>query len=124
VNEKIYVIGGRIDGRHNNSLSRNEEYDPAKNQWRPRASMPTVRSGITAVSLNQRVFVFGGESTSGTHNQTGSYDPATDRWQNWMPMPTARHGLGAAIIGETIYVVSGGPQPGASYSSVNEAFTP
>jgi hypothetical protein len=39
-------------------------------------------------------------------------------------MPTARHGLGAAIVGNSIYVISGGPKPGATFSSVNEVFTP
>jgi hypothetical protein len=39
-------------------------------------------------------------------------------------MPTARHGLGAAVFGRSIYVISGGPKPGASFSSVNEIFTP
>lgn len=39
-------------------------------------------------------------------------------------MPTARHGLGVAVIGQSIYVLAGGPKPGASYSSVNEVFTP
>jgi hypothetical protein len=39
-------------------------------------------------------------------------------------MPTARHGLGVALLGRSIYVIAGGPQPGATYSSVNEVFTP
>lgn len=38
-------------------------------------------------------------------------------------MPTTRHGLGAAVFGNSIYVISGGPQPGTSFSSVNEVFT-
>ncbi|MGH7845779.1 MAG: hypothetical protein ACREQW_11495 [Candidatus Binatia bacterium] len=45
-------------------------------------------------------------------------------WQRWAPLPTARHGLGVAAIGNTIYVISGGPKPGASFSTINEAFTP
>jgi hypothetical protein len=39
-------------------------------------------------------------------------------------MPTARHGLGAAVLGGSIYVIAGGPQPGATFSSANEVFTP
>ena len=86
--------------------------------------MPAVRSGIAAASLNRKIFVFGGESMLGTHNQNESYDPAIDKWQSWAPMPTARHGLGVAILGQSIYVISGGPKPGATFSSVNEVFTP
>jgi N-acetylneuraminic acid mutarotase len=83
-----------------------------------------VRSGIAAAALGGKFFVFGGESNSGTHNQTESYDPANNSWKSWALMPTARHGLGAAIVGNSIYVISGGPKPGATFSSVNEVFTP
>jgi N-acetylneuraminic acid mutarotase len=124
LNGKLYAIGGRINGRHDKSITANEEYDPATDRWRALAPLPTVRSGIVAASLNGKVFVFGGESNSGTHNQTESYDPVSNRWQSWAPMPTARHGLGAAVLGQSIYVISGGPKPGATFSSVNEVFTP
>ena len=86
--------------------------------------MPTARSGIAAAALGGRIFVFGGESVRGTFDQTESYDPATDRWETLTPMPTPRHGLGAAVLGESIYVISGGPEPGGSFSSANEVFTP
>ena len=76
-----------------------------------------------AASLNGKIFVFGGESKLGTHNQTESYDPATNSWSSWASMPTARHGLGAVVVGQSIYVISGGPKPGATFSAVNEVFT-
>jgi len=115
---------GRIDGRHAKNLSANEEYDPVTDKWRSRAAMPTARSGIAAAVLDGKIFVFGGESPSGTFNQNESYDPATNSWSARAPMPTARHGLGAAVVGKSIYVLSGGPQPGGTYSSANEVFTP
>ena len=88
------------------------------------ASIPTVRSGIVGAVLGGQIFVFGGEYGRRTHANVESYDPAKNKWQGWAPMPTARHGLGAAVIGNSIYVISGGPQPGASFSSVNEVLTP
>jgi len=39
-------------------------------------------------------------------------------------MPTARHGFAITVIGSSIYVISGGPKAGATFSSVNEVFTP
>jgi N-acetylneuraminic acid mutarotase len=102
----------------------NEEYDPQADRWRTRAPMPTPRSGIAAAALNGRIFVFGGESPSGTFGETESYEPVKNEWRSWTPMPTARHGLGAAVLGRQIYVPSGGPTPGGSYSSANEVFTP
>ncbi len=121
---KLYAIAGRINGNHDRSIGDNEEYDPASERWRARAPIPTVRSGIAAATLGGRIFVFGGEYGRRTHNNVESYDPTTNKWQRWAPMPTARHGLGAAVIGNSIYVISGGPQPGATFSSVNEMFTP
>ena len=121
---KLYAIGGRINGRHDRSITANEEYDPVANRWTTRSPLPTVRSGIAAAVLDQKVFVFGGESPRGTHKEVESYDPSGNRWQRWTPMPTARHGLGVALLGSSIYVIAGGPQPGATYSSVNEVFTP
>jgi N-acetylneuraminic acid mutarotase len=124
VDGKLYAIAGRINGNHDRSVGDNEEYDPVSKRWRTRASIPTVRSGIAAATLGGRIFVFGGEYGRQTHANVESYDPGKNRWQGWAPMPTARHGLGAAVIGNSIYVISGGPQPGATFSSVNEVITP
>ena len=124
VNDKLYTIGGRVDGSYARNLQVNEEYNSTSDAWRSSARMPTARSGIAAAVLGGRIFVFGGEAPSGTFNQTESYSPASDTWTTWNPMPTARHGLGAAALGQSIYVVSGGPSPGGSYSSANEVFTP
>ena len=58
--------------------------------------MPTARSGIAAAALDGRIFVFGGESPSGTFGETESHEPVKNEWRTWTPMPTARHGLDAA----------------------------
>jgi N-acetylneuraminic acid mutarotase len=86
--------------------------------------MPTVRSGIAAVVLEGRMFVFGGEAPTGTFNQTEAYDAGSNAWSNHARMPTARHGLGAVAVAGKIYVISGGPTPGASASVANEIFVP
>jgi hypothetical protein len=39
-------------------------------------------------------------------------------------MPSARTEVAAAAIGGSIYVISGGPKAGATFSSVNDVFTP
>ena len=124
VNGKLYAIGGRINGHHDRNASNNEEYDPLSDRWKALPPMPTVRSGIAAASLDGKVFVFGGETSRSTHREVESYDPQKHRWQRWAPMPTARHGFGVALLGRSIYVIAGGPKPGATFSSVNEVFTP
>ncbi len=121
---RIYAIGGRpdLDYRHNKGVV--EEYDPETDQWRSRANLPTPRSGITAGVIDGRIYVLGGESGTGTFAANEMYIPAADRWQAMAPMPTARHGLGAAVVDGRLYVMSGGAAPGASFSQINEIFTP
>jgi len=124
VSGRLHAVAGRINGNHDRSIGDHDEYDPATNRWKSRAPLPTVRSGVAAAVLDGRIFVFGGESARRTHSEVESFDPVNDQWQRWAPMPTARHGLGAAVVGPSIYVISGGPQPGATFSAVNEVFTP
>jgi N-acetylneuraminic acid mutarotase len=42
VGNRIYVIGGRVDGSYAHNLDVNEAYDPATNRWQARAPMPTA----------------------------------------------------------------------------------
>jgi len=123
--DRVHVIGGRSNLEFSRNLDDNESLtDPE--DWAP---LPTARSGIAAatcceVLLEQRIYVFGGESPDGTFDTVEAYDPWTDQWQTLPPMPTARHGLGAAVVDGTIYVIGGGPTPGLSVTGANEAFTP
>jgi N-acetylneuraminic acid mutarotase len=89
-----------------------------------RSSTSRKLIGIAAVVLGGRIFVFGGEATSGTFDEVESYDPQNGTWRAHAKMPSARHGLGAAAATGRIYVISGGRKPGGSASSVNEIFTP
>ena len=88
------------------------------------APIPTARSGIAAAVLQGRIFVVGGEATTGTFHQVEGYEPTSNRWTSHTRMPTPRHGLGAAVHAGRMYVISGGPTPGGSYSAANEVFTP
>jgi len=121
---KLYAVGGRLGGSYARNLDTVEVYDPARNAWRPAASLPTARSGIAAAVLGGRLHVFGGEAPTGTFSQVEAYDAAASRWVSLTPMPTARHGLAAVSLEGRIHVVSGGPHPGGSFSSVHEVFTP
>lgn len=86
-------------------------FDFAANAWRtlPAAqNIPTQRAGCTAVVLDGKVLIIGGESAQKeAHNQTEAFDPASGTWQTLAPMLTGRHGMQAAVFDDKVYVASG-----------------
>jgi hypothetical protein len=87
--------------------------------------MPTGRRTFSAVALNGKALVIGGEATAsgGAFPQNEEYDPAFDTWRTLAPMPTPRHGSAAATIGGQVFVAGGGIVAGSSFSSVLEIFS-
>src|ERR1051325_6021107 len=45
---KLSAIGGRINGRHDRSITANEEDDPVANRWKKLLALPPVRRGLGA----------------------------------------------------------------------------
>lgn len=124
VDENVYVIGGRVQGALPiTNVNVAEMYDPKNDKWMTIDPMPTERSGISAVSINNTViYVFGGEDITKTYNNNEKYDVKNNKWESQEPMPTARHGLSAVSVNDKIYVIGGGPEPGLSVTDVNEVF--
>lgn len=119
---QIYTIGGRSELNYGRNMGTVEEYDPRTLLWRARTSLPTPRSGMSAAVVGDWIYVVGGESKTGTFATNEAYHPATDHWRTMTPMPTARHGSGSAVVNGQMYVISGGPEPGGSFSAINEVF--
>jgi len=119
VNNKIYVIGGRIGAAFMLVPASNtdivEEYDPATDQWGGlKAPMPTPRSAMTWGTYRGRIYVAGGEMRNaqsyGTYRAVEAYDPATNRWSTLPPMLVPRHGLAGDVVGNRLHLVSGDVQ--------------
>ncbi|TAK07939.1 hypothetical protein EPO44_03245 [bacterium] len=119
VNNKIYVIGGRIGAAFMAVPASNtdivEEYDPATDQWGGlKAPMPTPRSAFAWGTYRGRIYVAGGEMRNaqsyGTYRAVEAYDPATNRWSILPPMQVPRHGLAGDVIGNRLHLVSGDVQ--------------
>jgi N-acetylneuraminic acid mutarotase len=126
VGDRMYVIGGATTPpgsketavhpqRPHVSVSTVEEYDPATNTWRQRASMPTPRNHATAGVVNGKVYVIGGRVgaafiSAGSSNVdvVEEYDPATDTWGSARAkMPSARSAMASGVHGGRIYVTGG-----------------
>ena len=116
-NGQLYIIGGRICGdgvqcKINEvltNLNDNEKFDPVNKTWSIQEQMPTKRSGIAAAvsPINGNIYVFGGQSLSGTYNITEKYDTKTNTWSSEPDMPTPRLGSDAIAINNKIYVSGG-----------------
>ena len=102
-----------------------EKYDPILDKWSVHLEpMPSKRSGVTATSLNESIYVLAGEQIQGTFDEVERYDPRTDTWSVELPMLTPRHGLGVASYDGKIFAIGGGTDPGMTFSSVNEIYKP
>jgi N-acetylneuraminic acid mutarotase len=123
---KFYLAGGWTPNGASNKL---DVYDPLKNTWATRASMPTARfDGAGAVAagglLSQRFYVMGGVSTPGSTFElttVESYNPLSDTWSTGPRLRTPRRGLGAATAGGIIYAL-GGANHHQVYLRTNEAY--
>lgn len=131
--QRNHLVGVALDGRawaiggrwHLNEVTV-ESYDPQTDSWRPEAPLPVATGGATAVVLDGRIHVTGGEdfvafSTVAAHQV---YDPSSAQWALGPELPLARHGLGSAVIDGEWIVVGGGPAADYSASARVDVFVP
>lgn len=104
-NEKLYFIGGITKSMEATGVV--HEYDPGRNDWSPRVSMPTPRGAAAAVELNGSIYVMGGRKDNDVLSVVEKYDPAGNSWSKSAPMPTARWHLMAAAVEGKIYAFGG-----------------
>ncbi|MFU1797791.1 Kelch repeat-containing protein [Paenibacillus azoreducens] len=112
---KAYVIGGYLDiGGTLQRSNRVEVYDPTTDTWTKVADMPTARSWASAVTINNKIYVFGGgknANESGTKSTALAtvecYDPVTNKWTTKKDMPFLGNGTVAAVVNEKVYLFGG-----------------
>jgi N-acetylneuraminic acid mutarotase len=81
MNNKIYVIGGvNIESGDWNIFSDIDEYDPIANTWANKADMPTKQWGLTASTVDGKIYAVGGSSLGINAGHPGTrtvyeYDP-------------------------------------------------
>lgn len=120
IGEEIYVPGGRLnDGTNSDVL---EVYDPRRDTWEQRASLPFGISGYALTDFEGEIYLFGGWDGEKVLDIVLRYDPVDDRWVSMSPMPTPRARAGAASAGGKIYVVGG--WTGSNNVNVSESYMP
>ena len=126
VGGKIYVIGGAMSDKPNEPgradptgvpdqivVGTVEEYDPATNQWRSRAAMPTARNHFFAGAVDGKIYAIDGRigsvfvTKSDTIDLVEAYDPATDHWTLAGRAPTTRGDVTGDVHNGLLYVAGG-----------------
>ncbi len=119
VNNKVYVIGGRIGAAFMTTPASAtdlvEEYDPATDQWGPLLkSMPTPRSAMAWGTYKGKIIIAGGEMHDekvwGAFTVVEAIDPVVNHWSILPSLTVPRHGHAGAIIGNRLHIVSGDVQ--------------
>src|SRR5262245_37655669 len=133
LNNKIYAFGGFVLPQSGpaawHPINNAWEYDPATDEWKELAPMPTARGAATAAAVGGKLYVTGGANSlpgitengihpARPHNVMGTveeYDPATNSWRTRRPLLLPRNHHVTAGVGDKIYVAGG--RVGSAYIS-------
>jgi N-acetylneuraminic acid mutarotase len=119
--EKLYLFGG--NNGHLNGVSADlYVYDSSAGSggtWTmlaPTGTGPSPRSSHSAVVIQNRMYVFGGEdSVNSNHNDLYVYDPSTSASGSWTALsptgtvPMVRFDHAAAAVSDKMYIYGGAP---------------
>ncbi|XP_026710538.1 kelch-like protein 24 isoform X2 [Athene noctua] len=107
---KLFVIGGGPDD--NTCSDKVQSYDPDTNSWLLRATIPIAKRCITAVSLNNLIYVAGGLTKA-----IYCYDPAEDYWMH-VQNTFSRQNCGMSVCNGKIYILGGRRENGEATDTI------
>jgi N-acetylneuraminic acid mutarotase len=125
LNDKIYAFGGFTypdSGPPAWSPVNNAwQYDPATDEWKELAPMPTRRGAAAAGVANGKIYVTGGANSLPGVTENGihparphnvmptveEYDPAANTWKTVRPLLLPRNHHVAVGVGGKVYVIGG-----------------
>ncbi|XP_076837908.1 kelch-like protein 24a [Brachyhypopomus gauderio] len=108
---KLLVMGGEPD--ENSCSDKVQCYDPEKDCWLLRASLPVAKRNITAVSLNNLVYVCGGLTKS-----LYCYDPVQDFWMSVVNTFSKQECCGMSVCNGKVFILGGRGENGDSSDSI------
>jgi len=125
LNNKIYAFGGFTFPESGlpawNPVNNAWEYDPATDEWKELAPMPTKRGAASASVANGKIYVTGGANSLPGVSENGihparphsvlatveEYDPAANTWRARRDLLVARNHHAQASVGDKVYVIGG-----------------
>ena len=114
--DKIYVVGGMLDGHWDGHTAWLDEYDPETNEWKTLADAPRTRDHFQAAVMDGKLYAAGGRNTSAKTDQSldltigevDVYDFETGKWETLAePLPTLRAGTTAIPYDQQLIIIGG-----------------
>jgi N-acetylneuraminic acid mutarotase len=123
---KMYVIGGYPGDRIPSNVV--QVWDSRTDTWEEGPPVPMPLHHATAVSVDGKVYLLGGEFEGAGTNRPSVFldtvfvlDPREGTWMPRAPMPTGRSGGAAVVLDGKIYVVGGRPPAGPEFEMYDPA---
>lgn len=108
---KLFVIGGGPDD--NTCSDKVQCYDPDTDGWLLRASIPIAKRCITAVALNNLIYVAGGLTKA-----IYCYDPVEDYWMHVVNAFSKQESCGMSVCNGKIYILGGRGESGEALDTI------
>ncbi|XP_028991863.1 kelch-like protein 23 [Betta splendens] len=117
--DKIYVTGGHYGYRGSCTYEKIQVYRPDVNEWSIVTISPNPEYGLCSVSLNNKLYLVGGQTTI-----ADCYDTERDEWSSVSTMKERRMECGAVVINGCIYVTGGYSYSKGTYLQSFEKYDP
>ncbi|MEQ8683603.1 MAG: kelch repeat-containing protein [Cyclobacteriaceae bacterium] len=114
---KIYCAAGRNSSAKtketfNLTIPEVDVYDIATNSWTTlpaEQNIPTERAGTTAIFLDDKLLVIGGESAAQetAHAEVEAFDISDGSWTQLDQLERGRHGAQAILFNQSVYIAAG-----------------
>ena len=124
VDNQLVVAGGRRSGFQGQgfeaTIAETDVYDFETGSWStlssPGGDIPTQRAGGTALVVDEKVVIIGGESGSQVkaHSEVEALTLSTQTWESWPNLQEGRHGTQAILSEGNLFIAAGCGNRGGS----------
>ncbi|XP_017571029.1 kelch-like protein 23 isoform X1 [Pygocentrus nattereri] len=117
--DTIYVIGGHYGFKGACTHEKIQMYRTDLNAWSIATTCPHPEYGLSSVTLNNCLYLFGGQNAT-----VDCYDPGKNEWRELSEMKERRMECSAVVINGCVYVTGGYSLSKGAYLDTIERYDP
>lgn len=123
----IYIYGGRNSAgatlsdlwRYVASRTYGEPKPDPVDTWTPVSQGPILGTGYVSVTIDGKVYIFGGKSVDGTvYKELWRYEPVSKRWTKMADGIIGLHGASSSVVAGKLYITGGRSQDGTIQDTI------